>query len=105
MSTSSLLPSSPVPRHALAWSMTDESWAMSYVVAQYALLDMSVTMMLALHMCISGILLLLFVIAGRCSLHLIGHDISQLALLALIDFIVNKLFEFGDVSFWRVALT
>ncbi len=104
MSTSSLLLSSPVPRHIL---MTNEAWAMSYVVAQYALLDMSVMMMLTLVLrtCISGILLLLFLLAGRCSLRVIGHAIPQLAPLTLIGFIVNMLFEFGDVSFLRIALT
>lgn len=73
-------------------------WACSYVAAKFALSDMSVTMMNATRMIFSALVLLPFVIINRKSLNLTRRDIPQLALLALIGFIINKILEYGGLS-------
>src|SRR5436853_2065374 len=73
-------------------------WACSYVAAKFALRDTSVNLMNALRMIISALVLLPFLIAWRKDLHLTRRDIPQLAVLALIGFVINKILEFGGLS-------
>jgi drug/metabolite transporter (DMT)-like permease len=73
-------------------------WAASYVAAKYALQDMSLLLMLALRMGISAVILLPFLISRRKALNLSRQAIPQLILLALIGFVINKLFEFGGLA-------
>jgi drug/metabolite transporter (DMT)-like permease len=73
-------------------------WASSYVAAKIALDTASLTMMLALRMCISGLVLFPFVWLKRKELHLTRSDLPQLALMSLIGFVINKLLEFGGLS-------
>lgn len=73
-------------------------WACSYVAAKFALRDTSVTMMNALRMILSALILLPLLIAMRKNLNLTRRDLPQLAILALIGFVVNKIFEYGGLS-------
>lgn len=73
-------------------------WACSYVAAKYVLQDTSVNMMLALRMGIAALLLLPLLIAKRNEFHLTRRDLPQLALLALVGFVLNKLFEYGGLA-------
>jgi drug/metabolite transporter (DMT)-like permease len=73
-------------------------WAASYVAAKFALRDFSVTLMLALRMGLSALVLLPWLIAKRHELKLTRSDIPQLALLSLVGFVLNKLFEFGGLA-------
>src|ERR1700694_3092181 len=73
-------------------------WACSYVAAKFALRDTSVNLMNALRMIISALVLLPFLIAWRKDLNLTRRDIPQLAVLALIGFVINKILEFGGLS-------
>ncbi|GCE18605.1 DMT family transporter [Dictyobacter kobayashii] len=101
MPISARLPSSSSSRHTMSWLIligANVAWATSYVAAKYALSAMSLPLMLALRMCISGAVLLPFLLARRASLHLTWRDIPQLALLSLIGFVVNKMLEFGGLS-------
>ncbi|GCF11743.1 DMT family transporter [Dictyobacter arantiisoli] len=101
MSISSRLSSVSPSRHTFSWLLlivANVAWATSYVAAKYALQTMSLPMMLAFRMCISGLVLLPFLVAKRRSFHLTWRDIPQLALLSFIGFVVNKLFEFGGLS-------
>ncbi len=74
-------------------------WACSYVAAKFALLDTSVDIMLALRMTISAIVLLPLLIALRKQLRLTRKDIPQLVVLAAVGFVINKLLEYGGLSF------
>lgn len=88
-------------RHTLSWFIligANVLWATSYVAGKIALAHTSVMLMLALRMCISGIVLLPFVFWKRQDLHLTRRDLPQLAFLSLIGFVFNKIFEFGGLS-------
>src|SRR5438132_12561053 len=88
-------------RHTLSWFLlilANILWACSYVAAKFALHDISVNMMNALRMIISALVLLPLLIAMRKELNLARRDLPQLALLAIIGFVVNKILEFGGLS-------
>lgn len=78
--------------------MANVLWAASYVVSKFVLFETSVTIMLALRMCISALVLLPFLIARRKDLNLTRRAIPQLVILALIGFVINKLLEFGGLA-------
>src|SRR5947208_16898234 len=89
------------PRRTFSWFLlilANTLWACSYVAAKFALRDTSVNLMNALRMIISALVLLPFLIAWRKELHLTRRDIPQLAVLALIGFVINKILEFGGLS-------
>src|SRR5213082_3172148 len=89
------------PRRTFSWFLlilANALWACSYVAAKFALRDTSVNLMNALRMIISALVLLPFLIAWRKELHLTRRDIPQLAVLALIGFVINKILEFGGLS-------
>jgi len=73
-------------------------WAASYVAAKFVLRDTSVNLMLALRMSISALVLLPLLIALRKELNLTRKDIPQLALLALVGFVINKILEYGGLA-------
>lgn len=73
-------------------------WACSYVAAKVALRDVSVNMMLALRLGIAALVLLPLLIAKRKDLHFTRRDLPQLALLALVGFVINKLLEYGGLA-------
>lgn len=73
-------------------------WATSYVSAKFVLQSLSVTMMLALRLGISALILLPLVIIKRKELHVTRQDLWQLALLAVVGFVINKLFEFNGLA-------
>ena len=88
-------------RHTLSWlllMLANGLWACSYVAAKFALHDVSVNIMNALRMAISALVLLPFLVAWRKDLHLTRRDLSQLALLALIGFVINKILEYGGLA-------
>src|SRR5213078_2391795 len=58
----------------------------------------SVTMMLALRLALAALCLLPFVFLKRKELHLTRKDIVQLAILACLGFVLNKLLEFGGLA-------
>src|SRR2546429_9834192 len=78
--------------------MANVLWAASYVVSKLVLFESSVTIMLALRMGISALILLPFLIARRKDLKLTRQAIPQLLILALIGFVINKLLEFGGLA-------
>lgn len=78
-------------------------WAGSYVAAKFALRDLSVTMLNALRMSIAALILLPLLFVGRKRQHLTRGDLPQLALLALVGFIVNKIFEYGGLALTTAA--
>ncbi len=95
------LPTTVQPRYALSWFLlilANVLWACSYVAAKFALHDISANMMLALRLCISAMVLLPFVIAKRKELNLTRSDLPQLALLALVGFVINKFLEYGGLA-------
>ena len=55
-------------------------------------------MMNALRMIIAALILLPFLVAWRKSLRLTRHDLLQLAFLALIGFVINKILEYGGLA-------
>ncbi|HEU0002416.1 MAG TPA: EamA family transporter, partial [Ktedonobacteraceae bacterium] len=73
-------------------------WACSYVAAKFALRDVSVNSMNALRMIIAALVMLPFLIAWRKDLNLTRKDLPQLALLAAIGFVINKILEYGGLS-------
>jgi len=73
-------------------------WAGSYVAAKLALLDFSVTMMNSLRMIIAALVLLPFLLVRRKDLRLGRRDLFQLALLALIGFVINKILEYSGLA-------
>ncbi len=88
-------------RRTFSWFlliMANVLWAGSYVAAKLALLDLSVNMMNALRMIIAALVLLPVLIARRKDLHLARRDLLQLALLALIGFVINKILEYGGLA-------
>ena len=95
------MPSRPPRRHAFSWFMLITAnilWAASYVAAKFVLRDTSVNLMLALRMSISALVLLPLLIALRKELNLTRKDIPQLALLALVGFVINKILEYGGLA-------
>jgi drug/metabolite transporter (DMT)-like permease len=89
------------PRHTYSWFLlilANTLWACSYVAAKFALRDISVDLMNALRMVISALVLLPFLIAWRKDLNLTRKDLPQLALLAVIGFVINKILEYGGLS-------
>jgi drug/metabolite transporter (DMT)-like permease len=88
-------------RHTFSWFLlilANTLWACSYVAAKFALRDVSVNIMNALRMIISALVLLPFLIAWRKDLNLTRRDLPQLALLAAIGFVINKILEYGGLS-------
>lgn len=88
-------------RRTSAWLLlilANVLWAGSYVAAKFALQGMCVNMMNALRMLISALVLLPLLIAKRKDLHLARRDLWQLALLALVGFVINKIFEYGGLA-------
>ncbi len=74
-------------------------WATSYVAGKLALSgETSFIFVLALRMSISTLILLPLLIAKRKEIKISRQDLPQLALLACIGFVVNKLFEFGGLA-------
>ena len=101
MPTASRSLSPPRSLHTFSWFIliaANGAWATSYVAAKFALQETSVTMMLALRMSISALILLPFLIIKRKALHLHVKDLPQLLLLSLVGFVINKLFEFGGLA-------
>jgi drug/metabolite transporter (DMT)-like permease len=89
------------PRQTFSWFLlilANMLWACSYVAAKVALRDTSVNMMNALRMIIAALVLLPLLIAMRKELNLTRRDLPQLALLAIIGFVVNKILEFGGLA-------
>jgi drug/metabolite transporter (DMT)-like permease len=68
------------------------------VAAKVALRDVSVNLMLALRMGMAALVLLPLLIARRDELKLTRKDLPQLALLALVGFVINKLLEYGGLA-------
>jgi len=88
-------------RHTFSWLLlilANTLWACSYVAAKFALRDVSVNTMNALRMVISALVLLPFLIVWRKDLKLTRRDLPQLALLAAIGFVINKILEYGGLS-------
>lgn len=88
-------------RHTLSWLLlifANTLWACSYVAAKFALRDTSVNMMNALRMILSALILLPLLIALRKDLNLTRRDLPQLAVLALVGFVINKILEYGGLS-------
>jgi drug/metabolite transporter (DMT)-like permease len=89
------------PRRSLSWFLlilANVLWACSYVAAKVALRDVSVNLMLALRMGMAALVLLPLLIARRSELKLTRKDLPQLALLALVGFVINKLLEYGGLA-------
>lgn len=78
--------------------MANILWAGSYVAAKYALLSLSVNLMNALRMLIAALALLPFLLPRLKELKLSKRDLLQLALLALIGFVINKMLEYGGLA-------
>lgn len=92
----------PPTRHTSSWIFLISAnvlWATTYVAAKFTLSSTPVVLMLAIRMAISSLVLLPLLIARRKELHLTRRDIPQLALLCLIGFVINKLFEYAGLSF------
>jgi drug/metabolite transporter (DMT)-like permease len=101
LSVSSRTSLSSSPRPTVSWLiliLANVFWATSYVASKYALTGTSLMMMLALRMCLSGLVLIPFVLVKWKELHLTWRDLPQLGILSLIGFVVNKIFEFGGLS-------
>jgi drug/metabolite transporter (DMT)-like permease len=93
--------SSQRPPFTFSWGMligANILWASSYVAAKFALNGTSLVIMLALRMCISSLVLLPLLWIKRGALRLTRRDLPQLALLSLVGFVLNKLFEFGGLA-------
>lgn len=89
------------PRRIFSWLLlitANALWACSYVAAKFVLHDISVNMMNALRMCMAALLLLPLLIARRQELKLTRGDLPQLALLALVGFVINKILEYGGLA-------
>src|SRR5258708_23749622 len=89
-------------RHTFSWLLlitANVLWAASYVAAKFALQDTSVNFMLAFRMGISALVLLPFLIARRKQLKLTRESVTQLLILTLVGFVINKLLEYGGLAF------
>lgn len=78
--------------------MANVLWAGSYVAAKFALLDLSVNMLNALRMLIAALILLPLLFFQRKNLRFSRRDLPQLALLALVGFVINKILEYGGLA-------
>lgn len=78
--------------------MANVLWSTSYVASKFLLQGLSVTMMLALRLGVAALCLLPFLLLRRKELHLTRKDIVQLAILAFLGFVLNKLLEFGGLA-------
>lgn len=78
-------------------------WAGSYVAGKFALRDLSVNMMNALRMILAALLLLPLLAARRTHLQLARRDLVHLAILALVGFVLNKVFEYGGLALTTAA--
>lgn len=90
-----------VTRPSFSWLLlilANVLWACSYVAAKFALQDTSVNIMNALRMILSALILLPFLIVMRKELRLTRRDLPQLAALALVGFVINKILEYGGLS-------
>ncbi len=88
-------------RTTFSWFMLISAnvlWASSYVAGKFALRGTSLIIMLTLRMSISALILLPLLIMKRGELKLTRKDIPQLAVLSLVGFVINKLFEFGGLA-------
>ncbi len=88
-------------RSSTAWFfliLANVLWATSYAAAKFALRDLSVTMMLALRLGLSALLMLPFLLWHYRNTLPTRRDLFQLALLSLVSFVVNKLLEFGGLA-------
>src|SRR5947209_19203682 len=89
------------PRYAFSWFLLVAAnilWAASYVAAKFALQDASVTIMLALRMGISALVLLPLLVVRRKQLNLTRQTLPQLLILAMVGFVLNKLLEYGCLA-------
>ena len=73
-------------------------WASSYAAAKLTLQAVSVSLMLALRMLFAAAILLPWLYIKRKELHFTRRDLPQLALLACVGFIFNKMLEFGGLA-------
>jgi len=89
----------PLASSWLLLLMANVFWSTSYVASKFLLQGLSVTMMLALRLALAALCLLPFVFLKRKELHLTRKDIMQLAILAFLGFVLNKLLEFGGLAF------
>src|SRR2546423_174503 len=89
---------SPLVSSWLLLLMANVFWSTSYVASKFLLQGLSVTMMLALRLALAALCLLPFVFLKRKELHLTRKDIVQLAILACLGFVLNKLLEFGGLA-------
>ncbi len=88
-------------QRALAWVLllgANLLWAGSYTAGKFALLDISVNLLNALRMIIAALCLVPLLVIRRRELHLTRKDIPQLALLALVGFVLNKMLEYGGLA-------
>jgi drug/metabolite transporter (DMT)-like permease len=68
------------------------------VAGKFVLREMSVNMMNALRMIIAALVLLPLLIARRREPRLTRRDLPALAMLALVGFVINKIFEYGGLA-------
>lgn len=73
-------------------------WATSYVVGKFLLQELSVTMMLALRLGLSALLLLPFLLWQYQKAGLTRKDLFSLALLSLTGFVVSIALEFSGLA-------
>lgn len=98
------VPSLPQTRrtpHMMSWLLLITAnilWASSYTAAKFVLHDASVNEMNALRMSIAALILIPLLIIKRKDLRLTRYDIPQLALLALVGFVINKMLEYGGLA-------
>lgn len=95
------VPLIPQTRHMLSWLLliiANILWASSYTAAKFVLHDASVNVMNALRMSIAALILIPLLIVKRKDLRLTRYDIPQLALLALVGFVINKMLEYGGLA-------
>lgn len=94
-------PTTPTKSRTFSWFLlilANILWASSYTAAKFVLHDTSVNMMNALRMAMAALILLPLLILKRKDLHLTRRDIPQLALLALVGFVINKMLEYGGLA-------
>jgi drug/metabolite transporter (DMT)-like permease len=74
-----------------------------YIAAKVLLQNLSVFVTLALRIGIAALVLLPLLLVNRHSLHLTRRDLPQLALLALMGFVINQLLEYGGLALSTAA--
>ncbi len=88
-------------RRSFSWFLlilANIAWASSYVAAKIVLRETSVIMMNALRMGTATLLLLPLLFMQRTRFKLTWRDLPQLALLAVVGFVINKVFEYEGLS-------